>query len=217
MKPLVVIFLLCSVSAHADPDLSGMLKLTNGSNLAHACPIAMDKALTNRHVARDGSQWVWGTGDGEANHGLAEVDGSPDTFRDLASIKPITDARFPKWYPLATTAPKTGERVWFLGYDWSNAKDGFGPDVVEAKVVRLLNGHLIFKSAGRPGSSGSCILNESGEVVAINQGGKDMDDKAEDGVGVGVWGNWLQLKPEEPPAEEPTTFPFPFFQIGPNQ
>lgn len=40
-----------------------------------------------------------------------------------------------------------------------------------------------------PGSSGSCVLNDAGEVVGIVEGGFPTDDKsAEGGFAVGVWG-----------------------------
>lgn len=187
------------------PDLSGMLKLTSGDSIAHACPIAMDKALTNQHVMSGASRFIWGVSDGEEFHGLVEVDRSED-FRDLTYIRPVTVTRFPKWYSIAKAAPKIGDKVFFMGYDWSKQKNAFGPYEFDAKVTRILNGQLVFEPAGKPGSSGSCILNEAGEVVAINQGGKATEDEKLSGIGVGVWGDWLQLKPEEPPQEVETYF-----------
>lgn len=192
------------------PDLSWVLKLSNGSNLAQACPISMDKALTNRHVANASTEWIWGVAEGEQFHGIART-GDVDIYRDLGFIRPVTVARFPHWYQIAKFAPKAGDRIWFIGFDWRKGKDGFAPRTFPAEVLRIFNGNLIFKSAGAPGSSGSCILNEAGEVVAINQGGKDMEDKQEDGTGVGIWGDWLSLKPDEdPPAEEPHEYKFNF-------
>lgn len=185
----------------AAPDLSGVLRLSNGNNLAHACPISMDKALTNRHVTSAGNQWIWGVGDAEQFRGIAET-GEASNFRDLGSVHPVTAQRFPQWYPVAKTAPKAGDRIYFVGYDWRKGNDGFSPRTFEAKVLRIFNGQLVFKSAGAPGSSGSCILNEAGETVAINQGGKEMEDKQEDGIGVGVWGDWLTLKPDEAPVDD---------------
>jgi S1-C subfamily serine protease len=54
----------------------------------------------------------------------------------------------------------------------------------------------MFYPSGKPGSSGSCIVNDAGEVVAINEGGYETDDKDEVGLGVGVWGG-LHKTPED--------------------
>lgn len=205
MKSVVVILCLIASPLIADevgPDLTGILKLTNGTNLAHACPTSMDRALTNRHVVRGGTKWIWGLGDGEEFHGLAEIEGTADEFRDMAIVKPTTVTRFPRWYPIAVAAPKIGDHVWFLGYDFKNEDRAFGPKPFKGTVTRLYNGHLVFKSAGQPGSSGSCILNDQGETVAINQGGRETENTGEVGLGVGVWGDWLRLKPDEPEVIE---------------
>lgn len=194
--------ILALLLALAIPDLSGILKLTNGKSMAHACPTSMDRAYTNAHVAGDGGTVIWGVGDGESSHGLARLEGGVDEFRDLVVIKPITVQRFPQWYPLAHDAPKVGDRIYFLGFEFKNEQEAFGPKQFKGVVTGLFNGHLIFKSAGQPGTSGSCILNEAGETVAINQGGKDTENQGEAGIGVGVWGDWLSLKPDEPPVEE---------------
>jgi hypothetical protein len=206
MKYRVLIFLLIPVLSYAEPDLSGMLRLTNGSGLAHACPTSMDRAFTNRHVVQGGTQWIWGTGDGELSHGIAEVEGLASQIRDLAVVKPISEMRFPHWYPLAKEAPKVGDKVYFVGYEFKNEKEAFGPKRFTGVVTRLFNGHLIFKSNGQPGSSGSCVLNEAGETVAINQGGRTTENNGQAGLGVGVWGNWLTLKPDEPPVVEPSPY-----------
>jgi hypothetical protein len=60
-------------------------------------------------------------------------------------------------------------------------------------VIRVRNGHVIYFPPGVPGTSGSCVLNEAGEVVAINTFGRDLDDQSVVGGGVGVWGDLLEL------------------------
>jgi hypothetical protein len=201
---LTVGLVLVASTVYAEPDLSGVLKLSSSGNRAHACPIAMDKALTNGHVTGNSSQWIWGVSDGEEAHGITRTDWT-DGFRDLAQIVPDSAQRFPKWYSLAKSAPKVGDKVYFLGYDWRDKKRGYGERTFDGKVTRIQNGELIFDGQGQPGSSGSCILNEAGEVVAINRSGRDMDNGDKTGQGVGVWGDWLQLKPD-PRPEEPVSY-----------
>ena len=66
-------------------------------------------------------------------------------------------------------------------------------DVIEAKVVRIVALHVLFVPSGQPGSSGSCVVNEAGEVVAINEGGYTADDGGDAGLAVGVWGNLWRM------------------------
>lgn len=180
----------------AVPDLSGMLLLTNGAANAHGCPVAMDLAFTNRHVAEAGSQWTWGVGDGEAAHGLVNVT-TTQAFRDFATVVPVTAQRFPKWYPITDRAPKVGEKLWLVQYNWDNPKKAFEAEVSDIEVMRIFNGQVIFHPAGKSGSSGGCVLNERGEIVAINSAGHPLEDKSEVGIGVGLWGDWLSLRPDE--------------------
>ncbi len=205
MKLTVVLVLVAASASAADPDLSGVLKLSTTSAIAHACPIGMDKALTNAHVVQASSEWLWGQGNGEEFHGIAVTDWT-DGFRDLAQVVPSTETRFPKWYALAEKAPKIGEKVYFLGYDFRKQRDAYGPRTLTAKVTGMQNGMLVFDAPGNPGSSGSCILNEAGEVVAINKSGRELDNGDQSGQGVAVWGKWLQLKKPEPKPEEPQTY-----------
>jgi hypothetical protein len=120
-----------------------------------------------------------------------------ESARDLGRAQPFHESDvFPHYLPLAATAPKAGDRIWLLGFDWSNRKNAMADDVIEAKVLRVVALHVIFSPTGQPGSSGSCVVNESGEVIAINEGSYELDDKAEAGLAVGVWGG-LHRTPED--------------------
>jgi V8-like Glu-specific endopeptidase len=94
---------------------------------------------------------------------------------------------FPHVLPVAANAPTPGTRVWLLGYRWNKAKDALADDRIEAHVTRVIANHLIFVPAGQPGSSGSCVLNDAGQVVGINEGGFSTDEHEEAGLAVGVW------------------------------
>jgi S1-C subfamily serine protease len=54
----------------------------------------------------------------------------------------------------------------------------------------------MFIPSGKPGSSGSCVVNEWGEVVAINMGGYSTDDGDEAGLAIGVWGDLARMPKE---------------------
>lgn len=184
MSALLLVFLA------AAPDLGGVLALIGKTSMAQACPVAPDKAYTNAHVAVD-APFIWSSG---GHQGLL---GAPtttilDKFRDLAVVAPYRSV-FPRWYAISQAQPQVGDRVFFVGFDFRKKGDAFAPRVFEAKVIRLVNGHLIYSPSGVPGTSGSCVLNERGEVVAINAGGRETEDKAQIGVAVGVWGALLEI------------------------
>lgn len=177
------------------------LRLIGRFNAGHACVLGPRFALTNAHVVDQRpfdqsvalSPFSWSDGDGHAGF-LVPV--STERIRDLGTLQPLREADvFPHYLPVAAEAPKPGDRVYFLGYDWGSKKAAMGPDVVEARVTRIVALHVLFVPSGKPGSSGSCLVNEAGEVVAINEGGFDTDD-GEAGISIGVWGDLAQTPKE---------------------
>lgn len=179
------------------PDLSGVLRLMGRYNRAHACPIAPDLAITNAHVV-DGSTpfrenkllpHEWATRDGA--HGLT-VPKQAATFRDLAEIGPYA-GEFPRWYPIAANPPQPGDPVWFVGYDMRKKKAAMLERVFAARVVNVVGTYVVMDPSGVPGSSGSCVLNARGEVVAINAEMNPLEDGSVVGGAVGVWAGLLDL------------------------
>lgn len=210
----------------------GSLRLVGRFGAGHACPIEPRVALTNGHmvdprpfdvsVALVPLAWSDGTG---ASGFLAPLrgpegrvlEGAVERARDLARVEPLAAGDvFPHPLRLAQLAPVAGDRVWLLGFDWGSSKSAMADDVIEARVTRVVALHVMFRPAGKPGSSGSCVVNEAGEVVAINEGGFETgaamplamllrlyagvarpatsDDVA--GLAVGVWGS-LSAMPKE--------------------
>lgn len=181
------------------PDLSGVLSIMGATGMAQACPIAADKALTAGHVAKEiqlvGTPtpipYIW---ESSGHLGLLGDRQTTvwDRFRDLAYVTPY-QSTFPRWYTIAHDAPKPGDKVRFRGFDFRRKRDAFAPRDFQAIVLRVVNGHVIFSPPGVHGTSGSCVLNEAGEVVAINSFGADMEDRNTVGGAVGVWGDLLEL------------------------
>lgn len=175
------------------PDLTGVLRIVgNGPNgqmfTAHACPLGSGIALTNTHVTSAGAlQW-----DAAGASGPLDIVTLSDRYRDLAAVRPLYGS-FPRTYQVAKDPPEVGERLWFVGYDYRKPKDAYKPRVFVVEVVNVFAGIVLYSPTGLRGSSGSCVLNARGEVVAINRGGGDLDDGNVIGMGIGVWGD--RVKP----------------------
>lgn len=178
------------------------LRLIGRFGAGHACPVEPRIALTNGHMvdlrpfgdtvlAPFGSAYS----DGVGNAGfLVPINERLERWRDLAAVEPLTQgAVFVDPLPVAKQPPLAGDRIWLLGYDWRSKKSALADDVIEAKVTRIVALHVQFYPAGQGGSSGSCVLNDAGEVVAINSAGWPTDDKEEGGQAVGIWGVFKDL------------------------
>lgn len=182
--------------------LKGSLRLIGRFASGHACPIEPRVALTNGHVVdmrpfdRDVAAFPYAWSDGTGASGFL-VQLELERGRDLARVQPLREGDvFPHPLRIAANPPQAGDRLLLLGYDWRNRKSALADDVIEVRVTRIVALHVIFTPSGRPGSSGSCLVNEAGEVVAINEGGYDTDANEVAGLAVGVWGNLWRM-PED--------------------
>lgn len=204
--------------------LRGSLRLIGRFSSAHACPVEPRVALTNGHVIDPRPfdltvplvPYAWSDGTGASGF-LAPLrdatghvlESAIERGRDLARVEPLFPGDvFPNPLPLAQAPPMAGDRLWLLGYSWENRKRAMADDVIEARVTRVVALHVIFTPSGQPGSSGSCLVNDAGEVVAINEGGYETDAKEEAGLAVGVWGS-LSRMPDAQPVVMFPAFPQP--------
>lgn len=174
------------------------LRLIGRFSGAHACPTEPRVALTNAHVVdlqpfdAEVPTFGYAWSDGNGGYGfVSPIRGRLEAMRDLAAVEPYADGDTFRGgtFVIAPVAPKVGDRVYLLGYDWRKPKTTMSDDVIEAKVTNVVAAHVLFFPSGKPGSSGSCIVNEAGQVVAINEGSYEADSKENVGIGVGVWGS----------------------------
>jgi len=171
----------------------GIVSVASRDSFGHACPISASDALTAehvsslRHVIRP---LVWS--DGESSGTVLEA--WADRRRDLSAVKTDNDHPFRRWFQVARAAPTPGAWVLILGYDFDK---GLRPKPVRTRVLEIVAGHISYDKGAGPGSSGSCVLlEETGELVAINVGQFEIATDRTRGIGVAVWGDWLQIPTE---------------------
>jgi hypothetical protein len=185
------------------PDTAKIISVSGRFSLAQACPVAPDIAITAAHVVDprpfDRSTPAFPVR-GESVDGFWTL----QTWRlfyveDLALMEPV-EGKFPRFYQIAEKAPLPGERLWWMGYDFSNQKRAFQRREFSSEVLAVVAGLIILKNDTPQGTSGSCVLNSKGEVVGILSFGKDLDNKDSVTGVIGIWGNLLDLS--HPKEEE---------------
>lgn len=181
--------------------LENGIRLVGKFAVAHACPVSETQAWTNAHVVDRApldqdvplSPYAWSDGTGREGYiiptkGVAEA-------RDIALVNiSVNSQTFGAWFKATKEPPSVGERLWLMGYDWANPRKAFSPEIVSVEVTRVMAGHVFFVATGKHkpkgGSSGSCLLNDSGGLVAVNEGGFETENAEFVGSAVGVWGSW---------------------------
>lgn len=182
MIPLLALLL-------AAPPFGDVVRLAGKGGIGSACPIEGGYLVTNAHMAQ--SMWSMRWSDGRGNEGTAEFARVFDDA-DWALLK-VTRGKVGREFRIAVNPPAIGDRVYVRGYRSDGRKNVLGERRVSTRVTQREAGHIVFEDDGKPGSSGSCVFNDSGEVVAINAAGLGQDEGNERaGWAVGVWGEWAQ-------------------------
>lgn len=169
------------------------MRLIGYASYAHACPVD-GLVLSAAHVVqpRNGrnpplpwpAYYAWS--DLHQNSGYVHSRGlSP---RDLGTFVVLSGT--PHFYRHATEEPEPGDKVNWLEFDLSSKDKAFAPHSKQARVQRSVSGHLILDEPPMRGASGSCVLNEQGEVVAIITGGVNVGAGGAVGFVVSVSGQW---------------------------
>lgn len=204
---LAVLFLSCAsappkVGTLPTPDMDAVVRLIGRFSTAHGCPFSHPRlgsryALTAGHVVDNrpadpqsplyGGRWS----DGGGHSGLFQAVVAFQSA-DLAVIEREDKQPFDLAYPLAAFPPTPGERVFILGYDQRAKATAMGPAITEGRVLRIVADNLILDADSRPGSSGSCVLNERSEVVGIVAWGRQYDDGV-DVIAPGTWASVAEL------------------------
>lgn len=203
MIPLLLLAALATA-----PEPAG-ITIVGRYGVGHACQVGPLVALTAAHVVARGSETFsmrWS--DHAGNAGRLEAPAGPASKREDLAVM-VSDRPFARWYEVAKDAPKVGDIVTVTGFQWGGRGRVLLERVVVTRVARVVAGHLELRDGAKPGSSGSCVLNALGELVAINVGELPVDGSLTMPAGwaVGVWGEWMAgvLEAAEVPLAEKET------------
>lgn len=136
---------------------------------AVACPISPRLAYTAGHVmVLGGGEYM--TWEGQGEKGRARLVARPDG--DLALIETEAEVPFPAHSNLATTAPEVGDEV-VIATRTEFMLDRQEISLYQGRVFGIdREGRLLVDTNSCPGSSGGCVWNAKGDVVAIHTGVK---------------------------------------------
>jgi Trypsin-like peptidase domain len=175
------------VEAPTKPDMSKIVRVSGRWTLGSACPIGPHTALSAAHVV-DPRPF-----DREIPLSPVVFSQGPliDTFRAEYSfahrdLAVLTTESTLEYYRIAVARPQAGDSLYLTGFDWRDVKRAFADRMWEVKDLRVVAGLLIYTPPGDPGTSGSCVLNQAGEVVAINIARKGVGKFGTEEVGLGV-------------------------------
>lgn len=180
------------------PDASRILSLIGPDSMGSACPISPDTAFTAGHVS--GSTNAFGVSgsnnyraeNGAGWSGFVEA-AHTSAWEDAGALRPSDSPPFDP-LELAYRKPEPGERVYWIGFDWRTRKRAFERRLFTGKVQRVIAGSIILDTPTTPGSSGSCLLDQSGKVVGVIVWTVGLDDQSEVAVAVGLFPPYLSKK-----------------------
>lgn len=163
---------------------------TSRSGVAHICPYAENLAYTSRHVIieRGGPRlWfvplTWQQGDQAGSLFPLYADGR----RDLAIG--CTDEKFSRWFARAADPPQPGQKLYVPAHRWT--LPGAPRERAEVIVAEVVGGMIRLEGEHLPASSGACVINEGGELVAVHDWSAGMKTL----YAAAVWGGWGEIPP----------------------
>jgi hypothetical protein len=159
---------------------------------AHGCAVN-GATVTNRHVVdpvgKIGSE-------PPVMFFRYEVPGSHVGIGKGVAISPASDLaevvlnRPPKDYAILAPAPKIGDRLTWVEYDFRKTKDILKPRVRTARITHEVAGHLILDKAPTPGASGGCAYLDDRTVVGIIMAYVPAKDGDPAGMVLSLYGDW---------------------------
>ncbi len=137
--------------------------LTPVGGAGHGCPVN-DVLVTNAHVMLDdqGRPAAAASISQKGRQGTAALVAFA-TAMDLALLEPS----MPLDYLPGGVAAKPDDVVYWFEYDFRTVENALRGRRRVGKVLRIVAGHYILDATPNPGASGSCLINEKGEVIGV--------------------------------------------------
>lgn len=160
-------------------DVDPSIALITPSGGGHGCPVD-GVVVTAAHVMCEKpgecGRASWSS---RGYSGMAEVH-RPSTYLDIVILTtyggPVVDL------PRGTV--EVGDVVFWYEYDFRTRKNALRARRRFANILRIVAEHAVLDEVPVSGGSGSCVLNERGEVVGLITAAFDTDD--EKGAGLVV-------------------------------
>ena len=166
-------------------------QISSRKGLGHICPFTPHLAYTARHVVVEQQHhraWfiplIWKQ-DPSAGTLMPLY---TDARRDLAVG--CSDEPFPRPFERAVDAPEPGDRLYIPVHQW--LRKGAPRERQEVVVAEVVAGMIRLEAPPLPASSGACLLDTDGRLVAVYDGGFGPVT----GSASGVWGEWGDVPPE---------------------
>lgn len=159
------------------PDTSGVI-VAAGRFVAgcQVCPLGADLGITAAHCVDprpldDSSPMVPLRGESVNWHGLLLPEKASMTV-DTADLIPVPAFTF--WYDYSEARPTVGDTVTVVGFDVAGSNP-FARRISTGRILGVYAGHLIMTAHTGHGSSGSCVLDQSGHAIGIVVAGTTTD------------------------------------------
>ena len=205
---IVLLGTTAAMSGDSEIDMDSVMHSIGRFGTAHSCPIGPSIAITAAHVIDP--RWY------DPDFKLMPLRFSNDAG-DIGVLMPagvhsetdigwmrISSRNEVKYYEIAEHGPSIEDKVYWIEYNFKKSRDAFRTERREAKVTRIVAGHIFTEDAPTGGASGGCVFNESGKVIAIVSAGWSIGFTHEPNVGmfVSIYGPWKPKPPESLRTEE---------------
>lgn len=146
---------------HSIPGYTAGIVISTGSSIGSACVVGPDRAYTVAHVVKDTKVVEW---KGKTlNGGIAQIVWT-DPAKDLAIIQAEEPGFETMPLRIAKQAPELGEELIVIGLMYDK------PAIWYVRAISLdPEGRLLLDGMAFPGTSGGCVVNQGGELVAVLQ------------------------------------------------
>lgn len=169
----------------AEKKVDRSLAIFTAYGSGHGCAVRGD-IFTAAHVMRVARQDInrasWSDSSGKFGYAQVVV---RSTAKDLVVLHNLGLGSGPEYHKLANPA-RAGDPVFWVEYDFSEAKLAFDPVFRTAVVQKRIAQHYILSETPVQGASGGCLFNAAGDVLGVMAWGLTMYNGEKIGAAVEI-------------------------------